>query len=219
MKSHVLLDKEMQGKLRQSYEDMSFSGARNLFCMFYEKERVKLGKVEYKKHKMPNRSTPMGVVTEIFKRIQYHMVEHRSGVHMKGFGYFFINRSPESFFHGKYRLSRSVVHEPIYVPTSADVDFWGWSMDDHFTKYITKDVRKKIRKGQHYINMFYTVSKNKFPLSMGWEYISSKQKKAEYMVHYVEGVRGAQRSRVLNGNATRVSKEKLKMYSLDADCS
>lgn len=100
------------------------------------------------------------VVSNIFKKIKYHMINHPSGVHIEGMGYFFIYMVP---FHRTFTYRGLREYQGTFVPTY-NSKIKNWCFDFAFSKQVFKQVRKRVRAGHRYLNMINGVARNHYIL-------------------------------------------------------
>lgn len=100
------------------------------------------------------------VVARIFKKIRDHMIDHPSGVHMEGIGYFFVFMVP---FHRTFTYKGLREYQGTFVPTYGS-KIKNWCFDFALSKKIFKGVRKRVRSGHRYLNMINGVSRNHYIL-------------------------------------------------------
>ena len=100
------------------------------------------------------------IVSRIFRKIRDHMINHPSGVHMEGMGYFFVFMVP---FHRTFTYRGLREYQGTFVPTYGS-KIKNWCFDFALSKQIFKGVRKRVRAGHRYLNMINGVSRNHYIL-------------------------------------------------------
>lgn len=167
-----------------------FKDKHHRFRRFYMKKRSEMG-AKYPKRKdrvyITDRSVLAKVVDDIFAEVKDGLINHKSGVHLEGLGYFFVftgvyNRRVK-FGKGR-RSDRSVYSKryfPMFIPTNPKL--FGWSMDYQFFRPVLDSIYAKLKEGNSYINMFNSVAKNKEGFKLGWTR-GKRNKVIEYWSKY-----------------------------------
>lgn len=172
-----------------------FKDKHHRFRRYYMNKRAEMGK-KYPKRKdrvyIVDRSLLAKVVDDIFAEVRDGIINHKSGVHLKGLGYFFVfngvyNRKLK--FDKRNESTKSVYFKryyPMFIPTNSK--FFGWSMDYQFLKDIYNSIYDKVKEGNSYINMFKSVAKNKDGFRLGWTH-SKRNRVVEYWSKYRNYIR------------------------------
>lgn len=165
--------------------DITFGGYHNHFRNFYAAENMKLSKEDRKRLRIKDRYAAPILAGDILAKIGEYMVNHRSGVYMKGMGYFFVYKNPVFWNTATVRRGRPLRHMPVFIPTVNDEAFWGWSMDFAFHVNVKRGIRERLSAGQRYLNMYPALNSDKSPFTMGWKFVdpqTTRMRSKEKMV-------------------------------------
>ncbi len=136
------------------------------FVKFYNREKLKHAK---RKRLNSDFKIVKRIVSEICREVKNGLIESEGGVLMKGWGYFYVNRSFGKVLH--YRRENGVItgldmnfanggyrYNLIFLPRlDGPKSLSGWSFDYMLTDAIWYKIKDNLRKGLRYKAFPFTV--------------------------------------------------------------